>query len=263
MTRILGILNVTPNSFSDGGRYLEPTAAIAHASSLMTHADAVDLGAASSHPDSPVVGAAVEMQRLQPVLQHLVERDVPVSVDSFEPQVQQWAAANGARWVNDIHGFPDADTRRALADSPADFIAMFAIQQRGNATREHTDDGTIVQRIVRFFDERLNDFERDGIDRSRVTIDPGMGFFLGSTPGPSVEVLRAIPMLRARYDRPVLVSVSRKSFLRKLTGATLDTMQPATLAGEVVAGMNGADWLRTHEPTPLRMALDVVQAVRG
>lgn len=261
MTRVLGILNVTPDSFSDGGKFLEPKAAIAHARVLMEHADGLDIGAASSHPDSPVVGALGELKRLAPVLDVLRQTDIPFSIDTFEPEVQRWACAQGARWVNDIHGFPHDETRRFLADQDVGLIAMFAVQQRGNATRVATDATTIVQRVTDFFDERIADLERCGVDRSRIVVDPGMGFFLGAGPEPSLAVLHAIPRLRERYGLPVLVSVSRKSFLRRLTDATVQTMGPATLAAELAAAQLGVDWLRTHDPQALRMALTVHNAI--
>ncbi len=261
MTRVLGILNITPDSFSDGGKYLEPAAAIAHAQALMAHADGVDIGAASSHPDSPVVGALGELRRLAPVLNVLRQTDMPFSIDTYEPEVQRWACSQGARWINDIHGFPHAETRRFLADQDVGLIAMFAVQRRGNATRVATDAASIVHRVTDFFDERIAELERDGVDRSRVILDPGMGFFLGAGAEPSIAVLRAIPMLRERYGLPVLVSVSRKSFLRRLAGASVQMMAPATLAAELSAVSHGVDWLRTHDTAALRMAMTVHQAI--
>lgn len=263
MTRVLGILNVTPDSFSDGGRYLDPAKALAHADHLFKDADAIDLGGASSHPDARVLHPSEEIARLQPVLSGLVERGLPVSVDSFQPQVQRWACKQGARWINDIHGFPDPETRRFLADQPVGLIAMFSVQQAGNATRVSTDASGIVGRVIDFFDQRLSELEEAGVDLSRVIVDPGMGFFLGSGPEPSLAVLRALPRLRERYGLPVLVGVSRKSFLRRLTGATLETMLPSTVAGEVLAAQAGADWLRTHDAGALRQALTVLAALRG
>jgi dihydropteroate synthase type 2 len=115
--------------------------------------------------------------------------------------------------------------------------------------------------VTNFFDERIAELERDGVDRSRVIIDPGMGFFLGSGPDPSIAVLRAIPMLRERYGLPVLVSVSRKSFLRRLADASVQTMAPATLTAELFAVSQGVDWLRTHDPAAVRMAMTVHQAL--
>jgi dihydropteroate synthase len=138
---------------------------------------------------------------------------------------------------------------------------MFAVQQQGNATRVATESTSIVKRVTDFFDERIGELERDGVDRSRVVVDPGMGFFLGSGPEPSIAVLRAIPMLRERYGLPVLVSVSRKSFLRRLTGVSVDAMAPATLAAELAAVSQGVEWLRTHDPASLRMAMTVQRAI--
>ncbi len=265
MTRILGILNITPDSFSDGGRYLAPDAALAHASALIAAgADALDLGPASSHPDAPVVPAAEELRRLGPVLPALVARGVRVSVDTWRPQTQVWACEHGAQYLNDIHGFADPQVYPALAAHPeVRLIAMFSIQQTGNATRAHTPPGTVVGRIQDFFDRRIDALVSAGIGPERLILDPGMGFFLGSGPEPSLEVLRALPALRARYGLPLLVSVSRKSFLRRLAGVPVAGAGAVTLAAEVACAQAGVDWLRTHEPEPLRQALAFVHALRG
>ena len=120
-----------------------------------------------------------------------------------------------------------------------------------------------MKRVTDFFDERIAELERDGVDRSQIILDPGMGFFLGAGPEPSIAVLRAIPMLRERYGLPVLVSVSRKSFLRRLADTSVQTMAPATLAAELSAVSLGVDWLRTHDASALRMAMTVHQAISG
>lgn len=259
---IFGILNLTTDSFSDGGRYLDPPAALDHARQLVTEgADVVDVGAASSHPDSEDVGAAEEIRRLAAVLPRLVAEGIEVSVDSFEPDVQLWAMGQGAAWLNDIQGFPDPAIYPALASGSARLIVMHGVQGRGRARRLDVPADEIWARIFAFFDARLAALEAAGIARSRLVLDPGMGFFLGTDPAVSLRVLRELPRLAARYGLPVLVSVSRKSFLRALTGRDAAGSAAATLAAELFAAQAGASYIRTHDAGALHDALRIHTAL--
>jgi len=259
MTRILGIVNITADSFSDGGQYLEPHAAIRHAEALLEDgAHAIDLGPASTHPDAETVSPAEEIRRLEPVVDAV---SGPLSIDSYHPETQRWALGRGVDFLNDIQGFPHPDLYPELAKSEATLIAMFSIQASGGATRQDSDAHTLLARIERFFDERVDALLSADIPRSRLILDPGMGFFLGTDPACSVAVLRAIPALKARYGLPLLVSVSRKSFLRKLTGAPLTRIGPATLSAELAAVRAGVDWIRTHDVAALRDGIRIQQSL--
>jgi dihydropteroate synthase type 2 len=254
MTTILGILNITDDSFFDGGKYLEPEAAIAQAKALMADgADVLDIGAASSNPDSKGVAPDLEISRLESVVPAL--GGVPLSIDTFSPAVQRWALDRNVAYLNDIQGFPDPALYPALAASPAKLIIMHSVQERGAATRVHVPANEIMDRITRFFDSRLAALEAAGVSRSRLILDPGMGFFLGSEPEASFTVLRSLHELRRRFALPLLVSVSRKSFLRRLTGRSAKASGPVSLAAELYAVRQGADYIRTHAPGPLRDAL--------
>jgi dihydropteroate synthase type 2 len=262
--KILGIVNITPDSFSDGGKYFAADAAIAHARKLMADgADIVDLGPASSNPDAQPVPPDEEIRRLAPVLEALVADGTPVSVDSFRPETQTFALAHGAAWLNDIQGFPEESLYPALARSDAGLILMHSIQERGNADRRAVPAGDIVSRITRFFEDRLAALERAGVARERIVLDPGMGFFLGPTPDVSFEVLARLGDLKSRFGMPLLVSVSRKSFLRAITGRSPQEAGPATLAAELLAAAGGVDFIRTHEPAPLADALAVLAALQS
>ncbi|MGH8967403.1 MAG: dihydropteroate synthase, partial [Actinomycetes bacterium] len=207
------------DSFSDGGRYLDPDAALAHARRLRAEgADVVELGPASSHPDAAPVPPAEEHRRLLPVLDGLAADGIPVSVDSTLRRTHRLALAHHVAYLNDIHGFPDRDGYPELAASDCRLIVMHAVQRRGGATRVHTDPATIQARITRFLSVRLAALEAAGIARERIVVDPGLGYFLGADPEPSVVALGTIDRLRARFGVRVLVSPSRKSFLRALTG---------------------------------------------
>lgn len=262
MPTLFGILNVTADSFSDGGKYLDPETAIAHAHDLMAQgADVIDVGAASSHPDAADVGAAEEIRRYEAVIPALVDAGIPVSIDSFEPEVHRRALGWGVQYLNDIQGFPDASVYPALAASDVKLIAMHGVQGRGRAKRLDVPAGEIWDRLFAFFDDRLAALDAAGIARDRLILDPGMGFFLGAAPEPSLEVLRHIARLEARYGLPVLVSVSRKSFLRRMTGRDVAEIGPATLAAEIYLAESGIACIRTHAPGPLRDALAVRAAL--
>jgi len=260
--RLLGILNITEDSFSDGGRYLVPEAAVARGRMLAAEgADIVDLGAASSNPNAKPVAPEIEIARLAPVVRDLRLRGVPVSVDSFSPDVQRWALGQDVEFLNDVRGFPEPRLYDALAASRARLIVMHAVQEGARAERVAVDPAEILDRITTFFDRRLAALAGAGIARARIVLDPGMGFFLGTLPEASYTVLRNLPALKTALSLPILVSVSRKSFLRRLTGRAPRESGAATLAAELFAAAQGADYIRTHDPGALKDALRVRQAL--
>lgn len=263
--QIFGILNITADSFSDGGKYLEPEAALAKARALVDDgAHVLDIGPASSHPDSQPVSAEEEIRRLASVWPELQKLGVPLSVDSFQTETQRWALAQSAgqlAYLNDIQGFADESFYPELAEARAGLIVMHSIQGRGPATRAAPPDGAMVDHVSRFFEARFVALEGAGVKRDRLVLDPGMGFFLGNRPEPSLEVLNGLRTLKSRFAMPILVSVSRKSFLRKLTGAEIGGSQAATLAAELYAVEAGADMIRTHEPRQIADGLAIWQAL--
>jgi dihydropteroate synthase type 2 len=260
--RIVGIVNITADSFSDGGRYLDPAAAVAHACELRAEgADIIELGPAASHPDSAPVSVAQERRRLAPVLEQLTADGVPVSVDSFRPETLRYAVSAGAACLNDIHGFGDPGLYPLLAASQCRMVVMHAVQAAGAATRVATSPAAVWDGTLRFFARRLAALQAAGIGRDRLVIDPGLGYFLGSTPGPSLAALAGIRELKAAFGLPVLVSPSRKSFLRALTGRDVPKSGPATLAAEIFAAWQGADYIRTHDVAAARDALTLLAAI--
>jgi len=262
---IFGILNITEDSFSDGGRYLKTSAAIAHADRLLdSGAHIVDVGPAASSVGSMPVGAEEEIRRLEPVITALQKRGACISVDSCLPETQSYAMRREVGYLNDIRGFPDPGVYAELAASPCRLIVMHSVQGTQTVNQVDVPEGDIWDRIERFFEARLEALERAGVHRSRLILDPGMGYFLGSRPGASLAVLTDLGRLRRRFGLPVLVSVSRKSFLRVTTGHhTTEDLGPATLAAELYAAAAGVNYIRTHDPRALRDGLCVVQALRA
>jgi len=260
--KIFGIVNITEDSFSDGSKYLEPQAAIAHACKLASDgADAIDLGAASSNPDAVPVSPNVEIARLAPVVEALKRQGTPISIDSFAPEVQRWALTQGVEYLNDIQGFPDAEIYPTLAASTARLIVMHSVSGRGPATRVHVQPDTLMDRILAFFEDRISALTRAGVACERLILDPGMGLFLGTDKDASFTVLGGIPQLKRAFGLPVFISVSRKSFLRRLIGKPPLESGPASLAAELFAAHQGADCVRTHEPGPLKDALAIWRAL--
>jgi len=260
--RIIGIVNITPDSFSDGGRYLDPATATSQARKLRAEgADIIELGPAASHPDSAPVSAKEEQRRLAPVLGRLAADGTPVSVDSFLSETLRFAVSGGAVCLNDIHGFGDPGLYPLLAASECRLIVMHAVQAAGAATRVATDASEVRDGIRRFFTHRLAALQAAGISRDRLVIDPGLGYFLGSTPGPSLAALAGIRELKDTFGVPVMVSPSRKSFLRAVTGRDVTRSGPATLAAEIFAAWQGADYIRTHNVAAARDALTFLAAI--
>ena len=262
MTEILGILNVTRDSFSDGGRYLDCDAAVEHGLRLAADgADVVDVGAESSHPDSEDVSEAEELRRLEPVVEALVERGVRVSVDTRRPVVARRVAELGAEFINDITGLREPQMLEVLADNEARCIVMHSISAAGRAERRDAPDA-IVEHVVSFFEQRLEQAVAAGVERSRLVLDPGMGFFLGQTPAASLAVLRNLECLRA-LSLPVCISTSRKSFLGELVGRPAEQRGAATLASEIWAWTQGVEFVRTHDAGALADALRVLEAIQS
>ncbi len=262
--QVVGIVNLTPDSFSDGGRFGETEEAVAHALRLVTDGAAVvDVGPAASNPDAAPVSSAEEIRRLEPVLDALLPRGVAVSVDSWQVETQRYALARGVAYLNDIRGFPDPAIYPDLAPAHCRLVVMHSVQRAPTATRDPVDPRGLVERIGDFFAARLAALESTGVSLERVVLDPGMGYFLGGDPEASLVVLRALGELKARFRRPVWISVSRKSFLGAVTGRDVSGRAPATLAAELWAAAQGADYVRTHDVRALCDALAVVRALAG
>jgi dihydropteroate synthase type 2 len=186
-----------------------------------------------------------------------------LSIDSFQPDVQRFALSRGVDFLNDIQGFPDASLYGELAAADCRLIVMHSVQGRGRARVVNLSPAEVWDRIRGFFTERIAALAAAGIARERLILDPGMGFFLSRRPEASLRALAGIGRLKREFALPVLVSVSRKSFLRALTGRAVADAGPATLAAELFAASEGADYIRTHDPAALHDALRVTAALRA
>jgi dihydropteroate synthase type 2 len=277
MTRIIGILNVTRDSFSDGGRFLDPAAALDHARRMVADgADIIDLGAESTHPDAEDVPAEVEIERLTAVIEQLKGEDVVVSVDTYKAAVMRHALALGADLVNDVTALRDPEAVAAVRDSDARLIIMHSRAASARAERlvsasrvapasGRRNSDTIVDEILAFFEARITGLAAAGIDRRRLILDPGMGFFLSPRPEASLAVLRGLERIAA-LGLPVCVSMSRKSFIGSVLGGEgpqrpVDQRVAGTLATEIWAAQHGAAYIRTHDVRGLHDALAMLTAI--
>jgi len=266
IARILGIVNVTRDSFSDGGKSLDPDAAVAHARRLVADgADVVDLGAESTHPDSEDVSAEEEIARLVPVIRPLKADGIRVSVDTYKPAVIRKLLELGVDYVNDITALRDPESIATVRGRDVKLIIMHSRAAAARAERAAADPATIVDEIIHFFEQRIAALTSAGIARQRLILDPGMGLFLGSNPEASLAVLRDLERLH-RFDLPLLISTSRKSFIGAVLASTeaprpVDQRGSGTLATEIWALMHGAAYIRTHDVRALRDAMTVISAI--
>jgi dihydropteroate synthase type 2 len=260
---LVGIVNITSDSFSDGGRFLAPGAAIAHARALAANgADIVELGAAASNVAANPVPPAEEIRRLDLVIPALAGCGTPLAVDTCQPEVQRYALANGIDYLNDIKGFSDPSLYPELAAATCRLVVMHSAQADDRAQRLDLSADEVWRRIDAFFASRLERLEAAGIAREQLILDPGMGLFLSTRAEASLRVLAGLGKLKQACGLPLMVSVSRKSFLAAITGRQAPAERgAATLAAELFAAAQGADYIRTHDPAALRDALAVTAAL--
>ncbi len=269
MTRILGILNLTRDSFSDGGRFLDSPDAVSHGHALAAAgAWAIDLGAESTHPDAEEVSTDEEIRRLEAVGPALKRQGLRISVDTYKPDVMRAALAWGADLINDVTGMRAPEAIDAVAAADCGLIVMYARAAAGKAERAEGDPDTILDEIEAWFADRLAALAAAGVAPERVILDPGMGFFLGSNAEVSVRVLRHLPRLAATFGLPLLISTSRKSVIGSLLEPDgpprpVDQRGAGTLASEIFAALQGCAYIRTHDVQALADALRVLVALRG
>ena len=259
--RIVGILNVTPDSFSDGGRFLEHGAAVAHGRELVAEgADILDVGGESTRPGADPVGMEEEQRRVVPVLEDLAGAGAQLSVDTSKVAVARAALDAGASCVNDVTAFRSEPARAALvAERGADCCLM---HMRGEPRTMQDDPryDDVVSEVKAFLEERLTFAVREGVAEERINLDPGIGF--GKTVEHNLELMRRLDEIAA-LGRPVMIGVSRKAFLGRITGRPVEDRVAATVAASVLAWQRGAAMLRVHDVAAVRDGLAVAGATVG
>ena len=268
---VMGIVNVTPDSFSDGGKFLDPAAAVAHALELVAQgADLLDLGGESTRPGAEPVSEAEELRRVLPVIEQLAARPgktILLSIDTTKPAVARAALAAGASLVNDVAaGRSDDAMWRIVSEFRAGYVCMHAAD--GGAGRRpagrHGQAGRparcqdILREVEGFFQERLAKLNACGISPDQIVFDPGIGF--GKTLEQNLELLANLAGFQ-QFQRPLLLGVSRKSFIGNLLGAAADARLPASLACAILAAAAGGQIIRTHDVAATVQALRMAEAV--
>jgi dihydropteroate synthase len=254
---VMGVLNVTPDSFSDGGRFLDPAAAIDQARAMIAAgADILDIGAESTRPYGGAVAVSIEeeMRRLIPVLPAVAALGIPVSIDTIKAKVAAWALASGAAIINDVWGLQrDSDLARVVAEHAVPVIIMH--------NREAADPSIdIMSDIVAFFARSLEIAARAGISRDKIVLDPGIGF--GKTPEQSLIAISRLGELKS-FGLPLLLGASRKRFIDKVSPAPPDQRLGGSIAAHLFGVEAGAAIVRVHDVAETVQALRINAAIRG
>ena len=257
---VMGIVNVTPDSFYDGGRFLDTRAAVAHALRLVKQgAEIVDVGGESTRPGAVPVAESEELRRVVPVIEELAGQvQVPISIDTVKPDVARAALAAGASIVNDVAAHREDDAMwRLAAETQAGYVCMHAqgTPQTMQVNPSYTD---VVREVGEFFSERIRRLSGCGVGRDQIILDPGIGF--GKSVEHNLQLLGAAQSF-ARFERPLLVGVSRKSFIGKLLGAELAARLPGALACACLGVAAGVQIVRAHDVAETMQAIRMTEAI--
>ncbi len=256
---VMGILNVTPDSFSDGGRFAGRDAALRQAEAMAQEGAAIiDVGGESTRPGAADVSEQEELDRVLPVIEAVAEAvDVPVSIDTSKPGVMRAAVAAGAAMINDIRALRDDGALQAAVELQRPVCLMHMQGQPRTMQQEPAYDDVVAE-VTGFLAERVRVCVAAGLAEDRIIVDPGFGF--GKTPRHNIELLSNLRQLRS-VGRPILVGLSRKSTLGELTGRDVGERVPASIAAAVIAVMGGAKIVRAHDVRETVDALRVAAAV--
>lgn len=261
-TLVMGVINVTPDSFSDGGLFLEPAKAIEHGLKMAEEgAEIIEVGGESSRPGSDPLPLEEELRRVIPVVEGLASCiRIPISVDTYKSQVAERAIEGGAQMINDISGLsfdPQMASVAARYDSPL-IIMHIKGSPKTMQQNPHYDD--LMGEIIAYLRDRMKKAERAGVDPSQVIVDPGIGF--GKRVRDNLVILNRLDDLNI-LGRPILIGTSRKSFIGSVLGLEVHQREIGTLATVAVSAMKGAHIVRVHDVAPARQVIDMVDAIRN
>jgi len=259
--QLMGVVNVTPDSFSDGGLYLDPEAAIAHGRELVeAGAEILDVGGESTRPGAEPVGVGEELERVVPVIRGLSGSRTRVSIDTSKAAVAAAALDAGAEIVNDVTALRgDSEMGGLCAERGATVVLMHMLGEPRTMQEDPRYDDVVAD-VKAFLAERLEAAIGAGIEEERVWLDPGIGF--GKTGAHNMELLRRLGELR-ELGRPLVIGTSRKSFIGKVDGSPADERLGGSIASSILAAAEGADVLRVHDVAEMRQALTVATAILG
>ena len=261
VARVMGVVNVTPDSFSDGGEFLEAGRAIARARELVRDgADLLDIGGESVRPRAEGISAELELERVGPVLEGLVGIGVPVSIDTQKAVVAEAAIELGATIVNDVSALRTDPELAALCAERGVELVLMHMQGTPLTMQDDPTYDDVVDDVKAFLTERIDVALAGGVAEERIWVDPGIGF--GKALDHNLELLRRLGELRD-LGRPIVIGTSRKSFIGEITGREVHERLGGTIASSVLAMANGAEVLRVHDVREAREALRVAEAILG
>ncbi len=258
---IMGIINLTPDSFSDGGQFNSVDAAVRHSEKLVEEgADILDVGGESTRPGANKVATQQELDRVIPVIEKIVQiTEIPISIDTYKPSVMLAAVNAGAQMINDVNGLRSEGALQTVADVDVPVCLMHMLKQPNTMqTAPEYDD--VVTEVIAFLLERRKACERAGISGDDVVIDPGIGF--GKTLEHNLLLLRAVKRMQTETACRILIGVSRKSLIEEQLGRSLDERLPASLGLAVQSVLNGAKIIRVHDVRATYDAIRMAEAVR-
>jgi len=257
---IMGVLNCTPDSFSDGGVFFDIETAIAHGLKMHQQgADIIDVGGESTRPGAPSVSLQDELARVIPVIRALAEQGYMVSVDTMKAEVMHQAIDAGANMINDVSALRhDAGSLRVVAQTGVD-VCLMHMQGKPETMQQQPEYQDVVQDVADFFAQRIETCLQAGIQASSIILDPGIGF--GKRLEDNLALIRAIPHFKTSFGMPLLLGISRKSFLGQLTGACVGERELETAVAGAMAIAYGTDILRVHDVTQQRRAIRVASAL--
>jgi dihydropteroate synthase len=259
--KLMGVVNVTPDSFSDGGMFLEPEAAIAHGEQLVRDgAEILDVGGESTRPGAEEVGVAEELARTEPVVADLAGLGHTVSIDTSKAEVARAALEAGAEIVNDVTALRGDPEMGALCAERGTTVVLMHMPDNPRTMQEDPRYGDVVDEVRAFLAERMEAAVAAGIEEERIWVDPGIGF--GKTLEHNLELLRRLGELR-ELGRPLAIGASRKSFIGKIDDSAVEDRIGGSIAAAVLAAAEGADVLRVHDVAETAQALRVAAAVLG
>lgn len=255
----MGVLNVTPDSFSDGGLFLDSEKAITHAKQMAEEgADIIDIGGESTRPGSDPVSVQEELERVIPVIEGLKSKiNVPLSIDTYKPEVAQECLQLGVHLVNDITGLQSKEMRNVVAKHKASAVVMH-MQGKPKSMQENPTYKDVVNDIKTFFQERIAEAREAGIQD--IILDPGIGF--GKTAEHNLQILKRLHEF-TDLGFPILVGPSRKSFISKVTGVVESERLEGSLAAVAIAVMNGAAMVRVHDVKETKRAIQMMDAIKN
>jgi dihydropteroate synthase len=258
-TAIMGILNITPDSFSDGGVFMQPQKAVDHAAAMAEQgANIIDIGGESTRPGAQAVAMQQELDRVLPVLEALSPNlDIPISIDTSKPEVMRAARAAGAGFINDVYALREDGALHAAAETGLP-VCLMHMQGEPRTMQQHPKYGDVVVEVTKFLQQRIQAAEAAGISRDKIIVDPGFGF--GKTLEHNLELLRNLSSFKS-FDMPVLAGLSRKSMIGMALGLPVEQRLNASIALALIAVSQGARIVRVHDVRETAEALRMYETV--